>query len=146
MKISNNVWIVVVIILILGGLYFFSMKSTKLDVDMSIKVLKVSSEATLGNYLVAANGMTLYLYTKDTENVSNCYDACAVNWPPYFPSGNESYNLGSDIAGQITTITRNDGTKQLSYNGKPLYFWKNDLKPGDTTGQNVGNVWFVVQP
>ncbi len=109
-------------------------------------VLAVATDATLGSYITASNGMTLYLYTKDTAGVSNCYDACAVSWPPYSPSTLEALVTGAGINGQLSTITRKDGTTQLAYNGMPLYFWKNDKKVGDTTGQNVGGVWFVVKP
>lgn len=108
--------------------------------------LEVAHDATLGDYLVAANGMTLYLYTKDTTGVTNCYDQCAVNWPPYMAVTNATPTTGTGVTGAITMITRNDGTKQLAYKGVPLYYWKNDVKPGDTTGQNVGGVWFVVKP
>ncbi len=166
MEKSNTFWIVaVVIVFILGGWYFMSMKSTQtnlypsknVDSNSSIeqnnveqksatRTINVSSDPNLGNYLVASNGMTLYMFTKDAPSVSNCYDACAVNWPVYSVPINEPLTLGDGITGQLATITRTDGSSQLTYNGTPLYFWKNDLKIGDVTGQNVGGVWFVVKP
>ncbi|GBF08048.1 hypothetical protein DAERI_210044 [Deinococcus aerius] len=106
--------------------------------------VQVATLGTLGKGLVAANGMTLYLYTKDTKNVSNCYDQCAVAWPPlltaYQPTGS------AEVQKHLGTTTRKDGSMQVTYDGKPLYFWVRDQKPGDTTGQNVGGVWFIVQP
>jgi predicted lipoprotein with Yx(FWY)xxD motif len=109
-------------------------------------VLKSSSDTKLGNFLVASNGMTLYKYTKDSNGTTTCYGACAVNWPPYIVSSNEPLMADNGISGALSTITRADGSVQLTYNGMPLYFWKNDKKAGDTTGQNVGGVWFVVKP
>ncbi|MFA6257938.1 MAG: hypothetical protein WC671_02960 [Candidatus Paceibacterota bacterium] len=149
MKTWNIVWIVIIIIIIVGGLSLFSMKSTQIDKNSpnTTPTLKVSSNPTLGSYLVASNGMTLYLFTKDTiPNVSTCYDECAVNWPPYLISANENLIPDTGITGMLATTVRTDGSRQLTYNGIPLYFWKFDKVVGDTTGQNVGGVWFVLKP
>ncbi|MFZ3016010.1 MAG: hypothetical protein WA101_03405 [Minisyncoccia bacterium] len=154
MKKSNVILVIIVIIIILlGSWYLMSTKSTQPKLYPSNTeqtndkpVIKVSSDPILGDYLVASNGMTLYLFTKDIVNVSNCYDTCAINWPPYSLSADETLISGDNVLGKISTINRNDGSTQLAYNGIPLYFWKNDVKPGDTTGQNVGGVWFIVKP
>jgi predicted lipoprotein with Yx(FWY)xxD motif len=104
----------------------------------------VRSDAELGDILVDPRGMTLYLYTQDQPSVSTCYDACAAAWPPLLtdadPTGPEAIVAG------LGTTSRNDGGVQVTYNGMPLYYWAKDQKPGDTTGQNVGGVWFVVNP
>jgi predicted lipoprotein with Yx(FWY)xxD motif len=55
-------------------------------------------------------------------------------------------NAQAGVGGVLGTIARTDGALQVTYNGAPLYYWKNDTKSGDTTGQNVGGVWFVVKP
>ncbi|GGK99951.1 hypothetical protein [Deinococcus radiotolerans] len=106
--------------------------------------VQVASLGALGKGLVDAGGMTLYLYTKDAKNVSNCYDGCAAAWPPlltaYLPTAS------ADLQPHLGTTTRKDGAVQVTYDGQPLYYWVKDKKPGDTTGQNVGNVWFIVQP
>ncbi|HEX5430174.1 MAG TPA: hypothetical protein VFX17_03820 [Patescibacteria group bacterium] len=112
----------------------------------SSAVLATSSNATLGNFLTATNGMTLYRYTNDTPGVSNCSGTCATNWPPYTVTAASSLTAAADITGKLGTITRADGTAQLTYDNQPLYFWHGDTKAGDTNGQNVGGVWFVVQP
>lgn len=121
-------------------------------------VLGVSRSSELGEFLVAPNGMTLYIFTKDTSGTSNCYDECAANWPPYTVSsadglredtrkeGREDNRGDDDIEKNISTTRRKDGMLQVTYNGKPLYYWSKDQKPGDTTGQNVGGVWFVLKP
>jgi len=109
-------------------------------------IVKISSDSKLGSYLVSTNGMTLYTYAKDTAGVSNCSGVCATNWPAYSFAANEPVFPGDSVKGQIGTIARSDGSVQLTYNKAPLYFWKNDTKPGDATGQGVGGVWFVVKP
>jgi predicted lipoprotein with Yx(FWY)xxD motif len=104
----------------------------------------VSSNPQLGSFLTDAKGMTLYLYMKDTPNTSTCYDQCAVSWPPLYDNGNLTLPAGA--GGTLGTTTRTDGKKQVTYNGTPLYYWAKDTKPGDTTGQGVGGVWFVLAP
>jgi predicted lipoprotein with Yx(FWY)xxD motif len=165
MKTSKIVFWIIVVVIVLGGWYLLSSRATQPKIlpspyvglngsenqtntgQKSVSpVVTVSSDAKLGSYLVASSGMTLYVYTKDGANVSNCYGACATNWPPYSPAGNEPLVAGNGIAGLLSTITRTDGSTQLTYKGAPLYFFKNDLKPGDVKGQNIGNVWFVVKP
>ena len=107
-------------------------------------VLATHADAQLGTFLTDAKGMTLYLFTKDVPGISNCYDQCAVNWPPLLTDGSAT---GPDlVAGGLGTTERKDGALQVTYNGQPLYYWINDHKPGDTTGQNVGGVWFIVNP
>jgi predicted lipoprotein with Yx(FWY)xxD motif len=100
----------------------------------------------LGDFLVGANGMTLYLFTQDDENSSNCYDQCAVNWPPLLVQAGEVPVPGAGVSGTLDITERDDGTFQVTYDGTPLYYWANDQAPGDATGQGVGDVWFVVPP
>ncbi len=107
--------------------------------------LKVSQTDQLGQFLVNDTGMTLYLYTKDTPNTSNCYDQCAVTWPPLYTNGAPVAGAGVD-ASLLGTSTRKDGTVQVTYKGWPLYYWFRDQKPGDTAGQWVGGIWFVISP
>ena len=102
------------------------------------------SDADLGDILVDPRGMTLYLFTKDQPSVSNCYDACASAWPPLLTASDPT--AADALAPGLGTTLRTDGGLQVTYNGMPLYYWANDHKPGDTTGQNVGGVWFVVAP
>jgi len=94
-----------------------------------------------GKVLVDAKGMTLYTLDRDTTpNKSTCNGQCATNWPPLMVSGD------AKDAGSWTVVTRDDGAKQWAYKGKPLYFWKDDKKPGDVEGDNRGNVWHVATP
>ena len=90
--------------------------------------------------LVGPNGMTLYIFDKDTGDKSVCNGGCATNWPPLMATDADK------AAGDYTIITRDDGKKQWALKGKPLYYWAKDTKPGDKTGDNVGTVWHVVKP
>jgi predicted lipoprotein with Yx(FWY)xxD motif len=95
-----------------------------------------------GGALVNTAGMTLYTFDKDMANSgkSVCNGPCAKNWPPLM--------AGASDAGQgaWSVITRDDGTKQWAYQGKPVYLWIKDQKPGDKTGDGVLNVWHVATP
>jgi len=108
--------------------------------------LTVGSNEALGSFLADANGMTLYLFTKDEPGKSNCYDQCATNWPPLTVNEGETPTAADGITGELNTTKRDDGTLQVTYDGWPLYRWINDKAPGDATGQNVGGVWFVATP
>ena len=106
----------------------------------------VSSSDALGDFLVAANGMTLYLYKKDTDGSSTCYDQCADNWPPYTVNAADPLVANPHAMGELGTTTRTDDSVQVTYNGMPLYFFAQDMAPGDTNGQEKGDVWYVVAP
>jgi len=106
------------------------------------------SNAGLGNILVNSSGRTLYLFTRDSGTMSECAGACAVNWPPLRASGKPTIGSGAQ-ASLISTSTRSDGVHQVTYNGHPLYLFKNDNQPGDTNGEGLnafGGSWFAVSP
>jgi predicted lipoprotein with Yx(FWY)xxD motif len=106
--------------------------------------VKTSKSDALGTYLVDQNGMALYLFTKDKADPNSCVGQCLVNWPIFYDA---SLTVSSDLtSSDFGTLTRNDGTKQSTYKGWPLYYWIKDHNPGETTGQNVGKVWFVLDP
>ena len=93
-----------------------------------------------GKTLVDVKGMTLYTFDKDTAGKSACNGTCAKLWRPALATA------GASASGNLSIITRSDGSKQWAYKGKPLYTWSNDTKPGDTTGDGVKTVWHVAQP
>ena len=99
------------------------------------------ADSSLGSILVDGKGMTLYLFTKDTPNTSNCTGQCLTAWPPLL--GKPTAGTGVDDS-KLGSFTRADVRTQASYNGWPLYYWQSDAKPGDVTGQNVNSVWFVL--
>lgn len=108
--------------------------------------LQVREDATLGQILTDAEGNTLYRFTNDEPGTSNCVDACAGNWPPLLVGEGATPVAGDGVTGTIGTITRPDGTTQVTYNDMPLYFFVNDAAPGDTNGQSVRDIWYVVNP
>ena len=107
--------------------------------------LNVANDPKLGNILVDGKGMTLYLFKKDTEGVSNCSAGCLKAWPPFVTQGHPTLGAGVDTS-HVGTATLADGRKIVTYKGMPLYYYVQDTKPGDTTGQGVGGVWYVVPP
>ncbi len=107
--------------------------------------LAVGQNAQLGSFLVDSKGMTLYMFTVDKPNTSNCYDKCAQFWPPLLTSGAAVAGSGVD-ASKLGTTTRKDGTVQVTYNGSPLYYFAKDKQPGDVKGQKVQGTWFVMAP
>ena len=105
-----------------------------------------TSDTTLGKILVDAQGKTLYYFANDVaaSGASSCYGQCAVAWP-IFSAGTVTVSSPLDPA-DFGSITRTDGSKQTTYYGWPLYYYKGDTKAGDTNGENVLKVWFVIKP
>jgi predicted lipoprotein with Yx(FWY)xxD motif len=104
------------------------------------------NDTKLGKIITDGNGMTLYMYPPDTRNpiTSNCYDQCARAWPPLLTAGKPEVKGAGLDEKLIGTTTRKDGTVQVAYNGWPLYYWQRDRNPGDTLGQAVGDIWWVM--
>jgi predicted lipoprotein with Yx(FWY)xxD motif len=101
-----------------------------------------STSSDLGTILVDANGMTLYLNTQDTATTSSCTGSCAATWPPLTSSGSTKAGSGVQSA-QLATLMVGS-TDQITYYGHPLYTYSGDTSPGDTNGEGVGGVWYVV--
>jgi predicted lipoprotein with Yx(FWY)xxD motif len=136
----GSVWLM---ILALSSLAFTVSLQAAAPGDVTVQV---SKDANLGDILTDGKGMTLYLFTKDQANVSNCYDQCAISWPPLLIAAGKEASAGQGVTGKLGAIDRKDGSRQVTYNGLPLYYFAKDTKAGDTTGQNVGKVWFIVHP
>jgi len=104
--------------------------------------IMTKDSAELGNYIVDGQGNTLYYFTKDAPGVSITKGQVAINWPSFYtdhivlPSELEMNDFGS--------ITREDGMKQTTFRGWPLYYFNKDMNPGDVKGQNINNAWFVI--
>lgn len=109
-------------------------------------LVSLSSSDELGTFLVGPDEMTLYLFTNDEEDVTNCYGMCAENWPPLMLEDGQTLVAGEGVVGELGTTERTDGGSMVTYNGMPLYYWIKDAAPGDTTGHGVGGVWAVVGP
>jgi predicted lipoprotein with Yx(FWY)xxD motif len=122
-----------------------SMSAAASSAPSSQAVTVMTAKSSLGTILVDGKGMTLYLFTKDTQGsgTSTCEAGCLAAWPPLL--GKPTAGTGADQT-MLGTLTRTDGTSQVTYNGWPLYYWAQDSAPGQTTGQGVQNVWWVVSP
>jgi predicted lipoprotein with Yx(FWY)xxD motif len=108
-------------------------------------VMVNTATTSLGAVLTGPNGLTLYTHAGDTATSSTCTGGCATAWPPLTVSGGAGALAGTGVTGTLGTLTRADGTVQVTYNGMPLYGWQGDSKPGDTTGDGV-NGFSVAKP
>src|SRR3954454_21874742 len=104
--------------------------------------IKVASTSK-GTVLTDDKGRVLYMFNPDNRGDSVCYDQCAAAWPPTLTKGKPIAGTGAD-ASMLGTITRKDGKTQVTYNKYPLYTFAFDPKPGDTNGQAVKSIWWVM--
>lgn len=103
---------------------------------------QASPATVMQGKLVGPNQMTLYVFDRDTAHSgkSVCNGECATNWPPLVAP------VGAKPIGNWSVVQRDNGTPQWAYQGKPLYYWVKDSKPGDATGDGVGKVWHTAKP
>jgi len=110
----------------------------------STLIVKEASNAKLGKILVTMAGRTLYRYTPDTTTTVACTGGCASLWPPLvLPTGATVPTGGTGVTG-LGTIKDPSGKLQVTFKGHPLYTYAGDTEPGETNGQGVDNLWFVV--
>ena len=108
----------------------------------------MTQAGSAGAFLTDGSGRTVYLWAKDTTNMSDCSGACLQAWPAVPATGTLTATGGAQ-ASDLGTITRSDGTKQATYDGHPLYYFVGDSGPGQTAGQgsdNFGAKWWLVGP
>jgi predicted lipoprotein with Yx(FWY)xxD motif len=114
-----------------------------------VATVSVAHSGELGSILVAGpKQRTVYLFAADKGQASTCSSACAEVWPPVTTSGNPKA-VGGAVSANLGTITRSDGTKQVTYKGHPLYYYVGDPNSGDTSGQGInsfGAPWYVLSP
>nr|MDT0656893.1 hypothetical protein [Micromonospora sp. DSM 115978] len=115
------------------------------DVDLTLE-LNGKEVARMGEVVTDEKGWILYRFDEDSANppTSNCVDQCAEIWPPVYTDG--ELQLDGVLDENVGTVDRADGTKQVTLDGWPLYYYIGDKKPGDWKGQGVGGTWFVSQP
>jgi predicted lipoprotein with Yx(FWY)xxD motif len=105
--------------------------------------------STYGAILFDVRGRALYAFTRDRRGgPSRCYGACARAWPVYFASGRPAAGKGVKRS-LIGTVRRRDGRRQITYNGRPLYYYVGDTRAGQVSCQNVaeyGGTWLVMRP
>jgi predicted lipoprotein with Yx(FWY)xxD motif len=111
----------------------------------TVPTIMVATDATLGKILVDGQGMTLYIFTKDEPDKSNCSGDCLTSWPPLLTSA--APDIGSGVDDSLVGVaTLETGEKVVTYNHMPLYYFYKDTQPGQTLGEDVGSVWYVVSP
>lgn len=124
-------------------------ESTEATEAADAAALDVESDEPFGEYLVDADGNTLYIFTGDSEGASTCTGECASAWPPLLTTGDPRAVAPGLDEEQLGTITRDDGTMQVTYNGYPLYLHTGDSATEEITGQHVssyGGEWYLVAP
>jgi predicted lipoprotein with Yx(FWY)xxD motif len=112
---------------------------TAVAVAFSASAAHAQSIAENNGILTDASGRTLYTFTKDSDNKSNCNGGCAAAWPPFI------VKEGERAAAGFSVVTRDDGGKQWAKDGKPLYYFAADVQPGDVKGDGQGGVWHVIR-
>ena len=111
------------------------------DAEVTVQV----ESSDLGDIVVDADGTTLYVFLADEGTESTCYEECEDSWPPLTVEGDPVAGEGTD-GSLLGTSERTDGSVQVTMDGHPLYYFAGDEAAGDTNGQGVGDVWFVVSP
>ena len=126
---------------LIAGFVFLAMCGGALAMDHGVKTM---SKNGVGSYLADAKGMTLYWFKKDSPGKSACSGPCVEKWPLYY---RETVAAGEGTkAADFGTITREDGKKQTTFRGYPLYYWSGDKASGETNGQGFKDVWYVIDP
>ena len=107
------------------------------------------AKTPLGKIVVDSRGRSVYLFEADHKGTSACYGACAKAWPPYFAPKGE-LRVGAGLKRSLLgTVKRRNGRRQVTYAGKPLYFYVGDTRPGQILCQNVvefGGRWLILRP
>lgn len=109
--------------------------------------IMAQSKSPYGNYLTDGSGRTVYMFTADSKDRSACSGACTKPWPPVLTTGTPTAGKGIE-ASALGTIKRGN-EEQVTYDGKPLYYFIRDLSAGSSAGEGVahfGGSWFVVSP
>lgn len=111
--------------------------------------LDVEMDQPFGEYLVDANGRTLYIFTADSGDQSACVGECAEAWPPLITTGDPRAVAPGLDEDKLGTITREDGSLQVTYAGHPLYYFEKDSEEVEVSGQDVasfGGEWYLIAP
>jgi predicted lipoprotein with Yx(FWY)xxD motif len=138
----------VLIIAIAAILIFFNSSCKKSSITDPLAAapvtgVQLTSNAKFGNIITDNNGKALYAFSMDVGGTSNCNDGCALTWLPFYK---ETPVIGTGLAAaDFGTITRADGSKQNTYKGWPIYYYKGDAKAGDANGDAVNNLWFIAK-
>jgi len=120
--------------------------SSPTETAPSEPLLSTADTPEYGTIVTDGAGRTVYVFDQDVQGsgASSCSGQCLIAWPPVV-AGSATPEV-EGVTGEVGTITRDDGTLQVTVAGWPLYYWKDDTAPGDTTGQGVQDGWWVITP
>ena len=126
-----------------GNVWFVAMVDGSMPANPPALKLETAT-GDLGTFLTGRDGLTAYYFAADTApGVSVCEGDCLAAWPPVtVPPGN-TVAAGEGVNGVLGTITATDGSTQVTYDGRPLYYWQGDTEAGQTTGHGVNDIWWV---
>jgi predicted lipoprotein with Yx(FWY)xxD motif len=122
--------------------------STKPAAPKSSELTISTAKGSMGTYLVGSSGRALYIFAADHGGKSACSGTCAQNWPPLTSAATPKAGGGVN-ASDFGSITRTDGSKQVTYSGHPLYYFIGDSGPGMTSGEGssaFGAKWWLMTP
>ncbi|WP_345633852.1 hypothetical protein [Rugosimonospora acidiphila] len=110
------------------------------------QTVQLGQNPSLGQVVVDGQGFTLYRFDRDSASppASNCSGACSTQWPPVL--ANDTLRFQNLDPARLGTVTRQDGTQQVTVGGQPVYRFAQDQVPGQTRGQGSQGVWFAVAP
>ncbi|WP_248799110.1 hypothetical protein [Pseudomonas sp. MWU13-2105] len=119
----------------------FSLKALMVAAALTLPTLVFAAEPAMmkDGKMVDGKGMTLYTFDKDANGKSMCNGDCAKNWPPMMAPAD------AKAEGKWTVVKRDDGSMQWAHDGKPMYNFKMDVKPGDAMGDGKGGMWHMVK-
>jgi predicted lipoprotein with Yx(FWY)xxD motif len=129
-------------VLVNGEMVAPSFNVTGLAQDITINIHKASDTVS---FLTDGQGISLYISLSDTPGKSNCTGDCLTSWKPLLVNGRVIPGSGV-LQANLGVITLPNGTHQVTYLGSPLYTYYKDINPGDTSGQGIAGVWFLVTP
>lgn len=129
-----------------GDGYGMPSETPSATAEASADAALTTADSSLGEIVVDGEGMTVYVFDKDTQGAaaSACAGECIANWPAVVADSDEPVVEG--VTGEVGTIGAADGSKQLTLDGWPLYTFAGDSAAGDVNGQGVNGVWWVVGP
>jgi predicted lipoprotein with Yx(FWY)xxD motif len=106
--------------------------------------IAVATVGEFGAVVTGAGGLSLYLFTNDQGGTSACSGDCVGTWPPLKVASASALTAGTGVTGALGTITRDDGSLQVTLNGLPLYYYAGDSKAGEANGQGLFDKWYLV--
>jgi predicted lipoprotein with Yx(FWY)xxD motif len=144
MRIKSAVVTVAAVALVASGVAMAAQQAVQKSAAKRT-VVELHKTKSLGKVLATSKGLTLYLYTPDGKNKSNCTGSCASIWPPLLTKGKPKAAMGAKQSLLGTTRRSDNGKLQVTYKGHPLYLYTGDTKAGQTKGEGYGGIWYALK-